>query len=96
VPEDRVRQLRLVLVLLHSFPEELDRPADVVGVHDPARDVRGGAGCPEDRLQRPQPLFVPVRAAAGRPVAEFKQRDDDDQLRTPSQAATSVVRGGAG
>ena len=27
-------------------------------------------------------------------AGKFKQRDDDDQLRTPSQAATNVVRGG--
>ena len=73
MPEDRVRQLRLVQVLVHSFPEELDRPAEVVGVHDPALDSRGGAGCQADRIQRQKPLPVPVRAArAGRLVAEIK------------------------
>ena len=87
--EDRVRELRLVLVPRQPVLEELDRPADVAGVHEPARFVHAVAGCLVVRLQRLQPLLV-AGQAAGRRVAEGNQLLDDDPLRTPSR---NVVRG---
>ena len=80
--EDRVRELRLVLVPCQPVPEGLDRPADVAGVHDPARLVHLLAGRVVDRLQRLQPLRVAGRAAVG---AAIEQLVDHVLLRTASR-----------